>query len=389
MNEKRLKEIFKEEEGVPQHFTNAIKTAFERKEIRRKKQGKKWIKIAAVVLAVGIIGIATPTIQAKIKWQVEYKEYENRRVGSFSTAVKEAIDLGYEENITMDYVYQDGIGIKINSLMITNDYYKMLVDIQLKDTTEINTDTFSYGYAVYDENKNIYGICEPIESDKKYSYSKKFYQQEGIKYNKKDIYSIQLNDQMSTRMEYCKDKRMIMQNDMHSTKGFPKSKKIYVRIFDLQYTMYEFEEGSRKLKEKEIFPLSDAEWVISIDVPEKFYERETFQYKLAKEIPGVSLTKFEITDTGCILKAKIEDFIEEVLMKGRDMSGEDFQQTINDTIYLVDGNGKKYDYYDTLRTNEEGGVDIGFSITKHSAPEKLYLHVKIQDKEYQEELIKQ
>ena len=55
----------------------------------------------------------------------------------------------------MDYLMQDGIGIKINSIILTDDCLDF--DITFKFNEEINVDfkNFSFGYAVYDENKNI------------------------------------------------------------------------------------------------------------------------------------------------------------------------------------------------------------------------------------------
>ena len=120
---------------------------------------KKILNIVAVLL---IVLVTAKSVYAKIAWHIEYKEYENRNVITRTLAIDEN---NYSENLNMDYVYQDEIGIKIKSLMITNDYFKLDMDIKLNE--DINKDMITYGYAIYDENNNIYEVSESPKSEKK------------------------------------------------------------------------------------------------------------------------------------------------------------------------------------------------------------------------------
>lgn len=58
----------------------------------------------------------------------------------------------------MDYIVQDGIGIKIDSLLLTDDYVDANVTFKFDENVNVDSDKFSFGCAIYAENKNIYGI---------------------------------------------------------------------------------------------------------------------------------------------------------------------------------------------------------------------------------------
>ena len=59
---------------------------------------RKILNIAAIILIVIILGAITPTIYAKIQWNIEYKEYQNRDINYGSASINETVK-EYEKNI--------------------------------------------------------------------------------------------------------------------------------------------------------------------------------------------------------------------------------------------------------------------------------------------------
>ena len=105
--DQELKEIFTKEEKIPKKFSNMIRDTMENQKDTPKKHVEygKWLKVAAVFMVIVLLGASMPTIYAQIKWNIEYKEFENRPVEYGSASIKQAMEQGYEKNIDMEYVY--------------------------------------------------------------------------------------------------------------------------------------------------------------------------------------------------------------------------------------------------------------------------------------------
>lgn len=386
--DEKLQELFSQEEKVPEGFEKAMRNALKGGVSMEKKKNKKWVKLLGAVAMVCIVGLTVPSINAKIKWNIEYKEFENREVAYTFGTVKEAIDNGYEENIAMEYVYQDGIGVKIDSLMITDDFFSMDVNFKFDENMEINTETFAFGCAVYDDEKNVYAISERIKPNQKVlNYHKKFYKEENITYDKNDIYKMHLADSFGQGIRKSTKENIIAHTTMTSSVGFPKSKKLYIRIFDIGYVMRDVDMETRKINAEEDFVISNADWKLEIEVPEKFYERETISYHLAEEIEGLELNKLEVSDTGTNMNIKMDGLID-MIMAGKDMAAEEFTNARHETLSLSDEKGNFYYADKKMGTDGKGGINASFEIGKNNLPEKLYLNIKMHNQKYTIELIK-
>lgn len=393
--DKKLRSIFTEEKEVPEQFSEAIKKAMQ-KEQKTTNKGKyrKWLNVAAILLVVVLLGMATPNIYAQIKWNIEYKEFENRPIEYGSASIKRAMEEGNEKNIEMDYVYHDNIGVRLDSLLITDDFFSMNVDFVFPKETTINTDTFTYGYAIYDEEKNVYGVYEgALGSMMNQNYWKKLYKEEGIEYNPKDFFpSRPLADNMTGAMvKTSREGNIIAQVSMQTPREFPKSKKLYIRIFNIGYTMSEYEQEEDKfvMTMEEKFKLTEAEWKLEVEVPESFYQRESVNFKLAKSIEGFELKKLKVTETGANIIFKMEGFLE-LVMSGMEMPQEEFEQKMEEAIYIVDEKGKRYGYLQNSNgTYFDNCYKAKFDITKNDLNQKFYLCVKVNGVEYCSELIQE
>lgn len=201
------------------------------------------------------------------------------------------------------------------------------------------------------------------------------------------MYAIQYCDTMEKARVSVKDRNIISKIDMKSSKGFPKSKKIYIKVFDLGFFMAELDKTGKKLNVAEDFSITDAEWTFEIDVPDKFYERQIEELELKEPIQGVKIEKMYVTEVGLVLEIKI-DGIDDIIMAGKDMSIEEWKKIRMETINITDGEGNIY-YEKSMGTlNEKDSIKINYEINKNMLNKKLFLNVKIDGKQYRGELIK-
>lgn len=358
---------------------------------KMKSRKRKILNLAAIFIVVLLVGTISTQIYAKIQWDIRFKEYQNREYKTGSGTIEDAIESGYNEEIDMDYIEQDGISCKVDSLIITDDHFDAEISFKFADDIKLDSERFAFGYAVYDEQNNIYGIFTRmhIGSNEKYdTYTKYIYEDLGVKYNKKDIYAIQLNDASGLNNVSAADRSIISRITMESTKGFPKSKKLYIRVFDLGYSMVQLGKQSSKpkIEQAEDFSLSKAEWIFEINVPEKFYERQTTELKLKDEIPGLEIEKITVTEIGLVVKAKIEGF-SDIVSSGKYMKVEEWQKVRNETVNITDGEGNIY-YEKSMGTlQEKDWFKINYQINKNMLSKRLFLNVKIDGQQYTSELI--
>lgn len=330
---------------------------------------KKILNIAAVLIVIIGLGVFTPKIYARIVWNIDYKKYQERQISRKQIAIDESKTNGFSENINMDYLYKDGIGVKINSLMLTTDYLGLEVDIKLKENikdekTSENYTSLTYGFAIYDENNNIYDVCEPAPN-KNLIYWKKLYKELNIN---SDIYN-NLNDSSSHGIKEINKNIALANIELNSTDGFPKAKKLYVRIFQLGYLTY------NRTTLPQFTQISDNEWQFEIDIPEKFYNTTATELKLANKVKGVTLNKATITETGLTMKIKINglsDLISQIRTEPK--AGE----LLEDIAYITDEDDKVYIALN-IGGGDENEQELRFGIGKNLLNKRIYLHINVND----------
>ena len=355
------------------------------------KMKKVMLNSAACVLVLIFVGTISSKIYAKIQWDIKFKEFENRELVTETGEIKENWDEGYSENIDMDYVSHDGISAKINSIAITDDKFNAIVDFKFDENITVDSQRFSFGYAVYDENKNIYEVYTRmhIGSNERYDYYVPFlYKEIGVDYNKKNIYDTKIGESTNSGVISAKDRNIIANFNIETTKSFPKSKKIYIRLFDLGYTMIQVKEenGVKKIGTTEDFKLSNTEWLFEIDVPEKFYERTNIELKLKDEIAGVNLEKITVTETNLTAKGTIMD-LDKIVMNGMNMESDEWKNVRNELFYISDEDGNTYAVDSFATTNEKDGFSVSVPITKSMLNKKLFLNTKVNGIAYKSEIV--
>lgn len=387
MRNKIFKEFTEEKFNMDNNYKNII-SKIGTNSIEYKRNNKnKIVNIAAILIVAIIIGSVTPSINAKIQWNIQFKEYKNREYEIGQAFIKETIDSEYNEKINMDYITQGCISSKVDSLIITDDYLETKISFKFSENIQLDSKNFTFGFAIYDDDRNIYGVSPRthIATNKKYDYYTTYmYEEIGVNYDKNDIYSIQLNDLSQKENISAINRSITSKITMSSTKGFPKSKKLYIRIFDLGYSMTDFrqENDMYKLEESEDFSLSNAEWIFEIKIPEKFYERQSIELKLKDNINGLEIDKITVNDIGLLIKGRIDglETLEEKSIK-------EWQKLRIETINISDEDGNIY-YEKTIGTVQDGDwFKMNYDINKKMLTRKIYLNVKIKGQHYKSELV--
>lgn len=393
MKNRHYEEFTKDKFDKEKNYNAIISKIKEGSPMKKNKSTKyKILNIAAIFIVTIIIASLAPSIYAKIQWNIQFKEYQNREYETGSGTIKEAEESGYGQKVDMEYITQDGISVKVDSIMITDDYFKANINFKFAEGIEVNSNTFAFGIAVYDEQKNVYGVSTRmhIGTNEKYDYyTINMYKEIGIEYNKKDVYGIQLSDEKQGGIVSVdeENRNIISKVEMKSSKGFPKSKKLYIRVFDLGYFMANIDRNNPKNNVTESFTISNAEWHFEIDVPDKFYERQTTELKLKEAIPRVEIEKMAVSEVGLVIRAKIEG-LNDIVFSGKDMTSEEWQKVRNETINITDGEGNIY-YENSMGTlQEKDWFALNYSINKNTLEKRLFFNVKVNGKQYSSELIK-
>lgn len=390
MENEILKEYLREQTNIDKNYNIILKKG-------KKNTIKKRIEFLAISLTIIILGVTSREIYAKRQWNIKFEEYKNRNYQYETLGIEESQDNGYAEKVNMDYVFQNNIGVKINSILMTDDYFETYIDFKFSEDMPVSYKDFEFGYVIYDDTNNIYSYQtrsrrtntkEKYKFD--YDYIKCLLKELDIKYNKSEgIHSICLDSSQHWGPVSANDTNILSIISMDSEKGFPRSKKLYIRIFDLGLSMVDYEENGGKIKliDREDITLSgEAEWIFEIDIPERIYNRETIDLVLKEDIPGLEIEKLTVTEVKLLIKGKMDnhEMLEELK---KNYSAEEFITLINENINITDNEGNIYHNVGSARIGNE--FYLGFDINKNMLEDKkLFLNVKINGKKYTGELIK-
>ena len=336
----------------------------------------RFVKILATVGILLIVFVGIPNVYAYIKWNAEFTEFmEIPR----QTSVGSKVD---DELVEMNYIEKNGIKARVESLIASEDEVKIRLAFEFDEDIDVNSRTFDYSYAVYDENNNIYAIYNSSMNAKIDRLPELIYRELNVEYNKNDIYANQYATSTSVGNISANNRKIVNEIKLVSLKGFPKSKKLYIRILNLGYSMVNMEE--KKIEE---FNISKENWIFEVEIPERFYNSKTYDLKLKNEIDGVKLTKAKISDTS--LTISIEDkTLAEKLQNGHKMKSDEFAKMQDELIYITDDTGKKIQMLEITSSDNE--VKVRFSVAKQFLDEnRLYLNITKDGKTYKSELVKE
>ena len=352
-------------------------------EKKKIKLWKKFLLILAVIIILLIIAFISYKVYLRIDMDMRFKEFEKIQAIEAKETLVYTEEDEYAKVADMDYITQDGIGVIVDSLMMTDD--TLNVKIQFKFEQDINFKTFGYGYAIYDENKNIYCVSSRmhIGEKEKYDYNYIFaYRELGIYNNMGDTRLADSSSLINEAIDETK-KTMMSNLTLEAIDKFPQSKKLYIKLFDLGYYNANKDENGKITAQN--FNLSDAKWLFELDIPDEINKRETINLKPANEIPGLEVTNMTITETKLVLNFNSEEYIN-LISAGKDMTSEEFTNKCKEMLNITDGEGKVYQDIGGGTTGNNG-YKISFDATKKDLPKKLFINFKVGDTQYKSELV--
>ncbi len=370
---------------APKELTDNIRRTI--RNIDDKKYGgfSFFKKVAAIMCSVILIGGVA--ISA-------YKVTNNNIKISRNKGMYTAIQNGYIYDDIENEIESSDVKVNIDSLVMddTNLNFKIEFDISKLDKEFSGIPNVLYpDLIVYDENKNILYCADKATFDsfcRENNLNLKF-GEENKKYNTSGITNY-------TDREKADDKDKITSIiQIYSKNNFPKSKKVYFDLSSIQF----------KMEDKETYNLK-GNWKINLDLPEKFYNRESIIYHVTScSMPEINVTECIVhnTETNFEFMTYEEPWYDEndseeekqkKINEHRERNNEKIKQSktnedfdnlsIVDDIYLENENGKRF--YNVDSSSEDAGSleeQTGkvqywqtFSYTKYDATNKIKIVFK-------------
>ena len=354
---------------------------------------KLWKKILLTLMIIIVILILTfisykmyLRISDKIDIDRRYSEFEKIQTIETKGALTYIEDEELSKVEDMDYIMQDGIGVKVDSVKLNDDTCSIEFNFKLDE--EFEYETFGYSYAIYDEEKNIYHISGRMHlgENEKYDYGFVFMKRELGLDKIDDLTGTFFADSSGMVTETINKDEKIITNKLEigAEDKFPLSKKIYIKIFDLgYYTMGKDENGKPTASSTS---LTNAKWLFELDIPEEVNKRDTINLKLAEEIPGLEMTKIAITDTKLVLNFNSEEY-RNLITAGKDMVADEFTNKTKEMLSITDGEGNVYKEL-SGGTRGEKGYKMTIDANKNDLEKKLFIKYSSNGNQYKVELIK-
>ena len=333
---------FKElEKSILNNLETEISISNYQKELSMEKNNKKHTlsKVAMFILTIFLITGGT-VLAFKA-----FRKIDNREKIFGLGTLKNAEEQGYIENVEMDYYYSENIGVKVNNVILSDNDFSLILDFDFSQK-KLTNNSLLINYIIYDENNNVYSYGDYNLYSRGDNY-KIFCKDMNLKYDKNNWKNniIAKNQAQNNLLET--EEQLISQIALNTDRELPNSKKLYIRVFDIGY-----------LENNEFISLYNGKgWILSIDIPEKFYTRTNLELISKENTKNFVLNTAYVTDTSMTLIANI---------KGID-------GFLNDKIFLTDENQNKYE--SNLIYKNSDLYTLKFNITKNQISNKLFINI--------------
>lgn len=327
----------------------------EEMEMMRKSniEEKKYFQKIAIFFCI-FIGISTISVLASMT----FKRIENRNKVYSTGTIKKAEESGYIQNVDMDYIYSKDIGVKINSIILSDNDLDLVIDFNFEHK-QLTRNSIVINCIVYDEDNNIYGYSDH-SIYKRGNKLIEFLETMNINYDKEKPYETVYSKSKVQNNLVETENELMAQISFHSEKLFPKNKKIFVKIFDIGY-----------IENNQYKSISNkSEWTIEIPLIDEFYNRKSEEYILATENKDFRVEKAYITETSMTLIYTINN-----------------NNLGIDKVDIIDEKNNRYSPVGEIYRNGDRIINQ-FSINRDTITQKLYVEVLINQEIKRLELIK-
>lgn len=333
-----LRNKLKQSIDIPKDFTDIVLHSIQKETINKRNHKHYSLKKLSIVFSLCVICFSILAVSAYPGFQFISKP----EIGYVTSSLEEAVENGYIQNVDMDYMYFNNIGIKVNYIVMSDYNLNILFDFQF--TVEL-PETLSHiqlnDLLIYDEQNQLI-FCYNNKIAEKFLKSNHInYQGMAYLHSYADGYGIQL-------IETTPSSAKILYT-IRSIKGFPNSKKLNMSFNSISIDTVQ--NSSSTIKGK---------WSFELNLPEKFYNRTSKKYVLQEPNNFIELKQAKVTDTLML--------IHYIALNSKALNAE---------LYIIDSNGKRYDVnlIETGKVVQNGNEVIAtFPLNLSNATEKLNLH---------------
>lgn len=321
-------------EEIPLSTQRAIENAFEDKHKEKSTTIIMLKRIAVFILCIGIV--TATTVYAKDIINFITSIFTNSTPG-----IDKAVDNGYVQNVDMDFITYNDVGIKVDYLLMDNNNLDIsFVYKYYGDNTEINNISFN-NLSIKDENNNML-----------------FWLSEKAIPTSEDIILLDTNAKFNSIEKNIND-NTIRASLLLTSEKFPNSQILTISI------------SSVKLKINSQSINVDGNWNFSINLDNKFVTRNNTEYHTNSSSPYVESVKTTLSNTSLILELNLNVLLDEM----------DFLRPTNITLY--DSNNTNYNYTNlnikNVSTIEPYSsiMTLTYPITSYDNIDSLYLHINL------------
>lgn len=276
----KIETILNEDIEVTKRFNKMIETTLDNLPNNKKSHMNQPHRLKLVIVAT----FCTLFLSTGIVFAKDIIKFAKDIFSNTSIGVNKAIENGYIQDSNMEYIENNKIEIKIDKIIMDDYNLDIAFNIKLKDAIikDRISNFYIYNLLITDENDNI--IVAKFEDNTKYE---QFCKENNIDIEYKNIaYGDGSEDSKITKKT---EEYFIYSYTTHSSQ-FPRSKNLKI-TFDKIAIVGQIN--------KNIIETIEGNWIINVDLPEEFYNRESFIYEINEcNVEDIVLSKAIVSKTG-------------------------------------------------------------------------------------------
>ena len=179
------------------------------------------------------------------------------------------------QNINMEYLYSENIGINVKEISISDNSLNFIFSLKQKNNN-IPSTLLNTNIIIYDDNRNIY--CNSFQTTGNTNQKVKIYDIEKLN-DKNNL----LSGSSYSIISKTENEATLQLLSYSPIKPFAQTKKIYIHIYDLEYTNSDGEKIT-------LHP----EWYFSVNIEDLYTPAK--KYKFKENISDFNLSSIYISD---------------------------------------------------------------------------------------------
>ena len=308
--DKMLFDYFDSNKNVPNYISETIHNTLQ-KEKKQRNSFNIMKKVAMIIISFGIISTS-------IVFADDIINFITSIFTNSTEAIDSAVENGYVQNVDMDYVYDNDIGVRVDNILLddTNldiSFIYNYLGPNVIDSLEL------YKYKIKDENNNVL-----------YELDRNTYYKENVS--------------MATQLKKDNDIGQIDENIfkeslLYTSKKFVNCKEIIIEITEIKITRNTNSD------------IKKGSWNISVQIGEGLKNRESEFYEIENN-KYLNYSKVELTETSLKINMEFNFRLDKSLLRSseaiilRDSSGKEYNYKFSDMEHIENNCCKLYLEYD-------------------------------------------